>query len=344
MTDKHPDEQRQISLRLEASCTFAGGLAVGLGVNAVSDTYPGAFAPAVGGAVFLVALAAAKLRRLPPQAPIHRLVSRATLMGAAVAALVSLIAPPGWRPWAVLAATTLALTSCLTPPSEHVGKQLSSLAMVAFGVAMIGLGAAWLLHYQVLPGMVMIVLGVATIPFGVALVGLGVGWLLESRLVTGMAQLSAGVIVISLGVALLIGQLMVPAQLMVGTQFMVVAGMTMVALGVLMIGGAVSTLLNSDQLLGAMAIGGGVLLIGLGVPALVDSELLLGVALIGGGGLIIALAVAMLLESQLLKVVVMIAFGILSIGLSVVLIGLGVRLTALGVGWMLDSRFCLSCR
>src|SRR3954447_9624319 len=93
--------------------TFVGGVVVGLAVNAVSDAYKGAGAAAVAGGGFLVALVAVELRRFPAQAPVQGLVSQVSLAGAAAAAFLSLVAPAPWRPWAVLVAAALALTSCL---------------------------------------------------------------------------------------------------------------------------------------------------------------------------------------------------------------------------------------
>src|SRR4051812_25932677 len=90
-----------------------GGLVLGLVVNWLSDAYKGAIALAVGGTVLLVVVVAARLRRLPPRAPIQRLVSRFGLTGALLAAVVSLLLPGPWRPWPVLVAAAFAVTACL---------------------------------------------------------------------------------------------------------------------------------------------------------------------------------------------------------------------------------------
>jgi hypothetical protein len=61
--------------RLVAARTFVGGVALGLAVNAISDSFKGAGPTAVAAAFLFVFFVAVELRRFPPRAPIQRLVS-----------------------------------------------------------------------------------------------------------------------------------------------------------------------------------------------------------------------------------------------------------------------------
>jgi hypothetical protein len=216
-------------------------LVLGLTVNWLSDAYKAAMAPAVAGVILLVVVGVALLHRLPPQAPIQRLVSRTGLGSAAVVTVASLLIAGPWRPWLVLIATALALVACLTPiPGKVIPVQLAAVAMIGVGVAVIGLGVSWLLESGLLGCL-------AVIGFGVAVIGLGVSWLLESELLLGLAVIGFGVAVIGPGVSWLL-----ESELLLGLAAIGV-GVAAIGVGVAAIG------------VGVAVIGADVGLIGLGV-------------------------------------------------------------------------------
>jgi hypothetical protein len=111
--------------------------------------------------VLLVLVVAARLRRLPPRAPIQRLVSRLGLAGAVLAAVVSLLVPEPWRPWLVLVVAAFAVTACLAPvPGKEIPNQLGAVALICLGVAAIGVGVAMLLPSELMAGVAFIGFGV----------------------------------------------------------------------------------------------------------------------------------------------------------------------------------------
>lgn len=176
--------------------TLVGGAVVGLAVNAISDAYKGAAPVAIAGAVFFVLMVAVELRRLPSRAPVHRLVARSCLAGAAVTAIASLLVPSVWTGWMVLLAAALGTAGCVVPVSQRdMYLQLVGVAGIGGGVAAIGFGISVLLRSDLLGGVVLIGLGVAGIGGGIAL-------LLSSKLLVGVAAIGLGVALIGSGTVL----------------------------------------------------------------------------------------------------------------------------------------------
>ncbi len=226
--------------------SLLGGTIAGLAANIIGGAYPLASTLGIAIAVVFVAVIAIQLRRLPVQAPIHRLVARVGLGGAALAVVASLLVPPNWTGWTVLLSAALGMAGSLTPTStDDTFIQLTGAAAVATGVAAVGFGVGFMLRSDLL-------VGVAMIGVGLAGVGLAVSVLLRSELLGGVAAIGFGVAIIGLGVSVLLR-----SNLLIGA--------AAIGCGVAMIGFGVGFLLRSNLLVGVAVIGIAVAMIGGGV-------------------------------------------------------------------------------
>lgn len=299
---------------------------VGLAVNAISDAYPGAAAPAVGAAAFFVVLVAIELRRLPSRAPVQRLVTRACLVGAAIAAIGSVLAAAAWTGWLVLIAATLGTASCVVPaPYEVVLRQLRAVAVTGIGVGAIGLGfdALALLHYAP-------VLAVSPFTVGSALMAIGIADLRSSHRLGGAAFAAAGVAVAISGV----GAFQVSHTL---------DGIALIGMGVTMTFLGAALIRRSRQLAGIGCYGVGLTVIASGVGDILSSQIPRGVAFVGIGAMIVAGWRAIQSSSEHLFGIAVIGMGmpfvVFGVGelwaygplIGVASIGLGLAVVGLGV-------------
>jgi hypothetical protein len=118
-------------------------------------------------AVFFLVTVAVELRRFPVQAPLHRLVARTCLGGAALAVGACVLVPSAWTGWAVLVGAASGLAACLVPaPREKTLTQIRGVALIGPGVAAIGTGVRLLRNSNLLFVAAVISVGVALISYG----------------------------------------------------------------------------------------------------------------------------------------------------------------------------------
>ena len=178
----------------------AASVAVGLGVNALS-TDVGYRGPGVLFAVAGVLFTAVWIRRLPPSAPLVTFTTRGGIILAIGACVLAMSGPDDWRPYAVLAAALATVAVTLIPlDSERALTTLNGVAAIGLGVALIGVGTAFLLHQHILAA-------VAGIGVGVAGIGVGVAYLLHQQILLGVAMIGLGTALIGLGVVSSVGLL-----------------------------------------------------------------------------------------------------------------------------------------
>jgi hypothetical protein len=181
-----PAGRQGISLR-QRLAAYALSLAGGLGVNALSGDlgYRGAAAAAAA-----ILVSTNWLRQLPPRAPLVRMVSRALLGGAAIAAVVA-AASPSREGLATITATALTISTLL------IASDLPQATRILGGTALIGLDVAFL-HESVV---ILAVLG-----FGVAFLRLGAASLRTGKILRGVAVIGLGVVAF---IAVVVGFLLV---------------------------------------------------------------------------------------------------------------------------------------
>jgi hypothetical protein len=300
-----------------------GGMVGDAAVNILSGDYRWRFVILITAAGLVLAIPV-WLSRYP-----HSLLvtwsTRALLAGAVAAAGLAAFSRPPVSSWEITAAALLTTGAVFIPAEANTRIQfLTGVAMIAFGVAIIGLGVGWLADNDRLGG----VTGIAT---GVATVGLGVGLLAGNGRLGGIAVITGGMVLVGFGVGLLAdndrlggvqGIIFGVAVVGLGVGWLAgngrLEGIAGITVGVAAVGLGVGWLADNDRLEGIAGITAGAAAVGLGVGWLADNDRLEGIAGITGGLAIIGLDVGLLADNNRLEGIAGITVGVAIIGGAVI--------------------------